>query len=133
MLTRTAGCSSGVLPLTVALSFTSSWGCSCPCSYAGMSILKTTARCPSTEAAAVPTSLPVPPTSGFLGVSPRLPRSRPASHLTAKTPCPSRAGWKSEGGASWGLEPLTFAFLPSALSPSYSVAPPRTPCLAGLS
>nr|XP_030720478.1 CD82 antigen isoform X2 [Globicephala melas] len=34
--------------------------------------------------------------------------SRPASHLTAKTPCPSCAGWK--WGASWGLDPSPLLF-----------------------
>lgn len=53
--------------LTVTLSLSSSWGCSCPCSYAGASILKTTARCPSTEAAAVPTCLPDPQPQGSQG------------------------------------------------------------------
>lgn len=92
------------LPLTVALSPNSSWGCSCPSACAGTSIPKTTARSPSTEAAAAPTSLPVPQPHGFSG-SPWL-SSRLTSHLPP--PHPSCAGWKQ--GAFWGLDPCPYLF-----------------------
>lgn len=52
------------LTLTLAFSLDSFWGCSSPYPCAGTSIPKTTARSPSTEAAAVPTSLPVPQPQG---------------------------------------------------------------------
>lgn len=108
------------LPLTLALSLRSSWGCSCPSACAGTSILKTTARSPSTEAPAV-SHLPACPQAQGSSGSPWL-SSRLTSHLSRL--CPSCAGWR--WGASWGLDPsphLSASRLEPQL-PSYSVAPP---------
>lgn len=129
------------LPLTLVLSLHSSWGCSCPSACAGTSILKTTARSPSTEAAAVPHLPARPPASGLLRVS-RL-HSRLTSPLTP--PCPSCAGWR--GGAFWGQDPSPYLSA-SRLEPQLFVAPlliarwdslshperrrPRHPCTGGL-
>lgn len=128
------------LPLTLALSPNSSWGCSCPSACAGTSIPKTTARSPSTEADAAPTSLPVPQPHGFSG-SPWL-SSRLTSHLPP--PHPSCAGWKQGLSGAWTPLPT---FLPPDLSPGCSVDPlltarvllaiqrkrsPQRPCTGGL-